>query len=181
MENPCENHEDPTEYDWNEDVTHLMETLEDAMKALDTLWRLAEPLLARNATRNLTQTVRWSYYQVFDALRHSIGWLAAMPKRASDGTSVWAEDLPPAVTNDVEEPDALEESEARGAVERGRWQERRAEHQNDDLGGIRVRNGDTVSRAETPQEAKARKARNEEARLAKLRKPPRSRKKASKR
>lgn len=180
MADVCDNPKDPTEYEWD-DIEHLTETLNGGLAALDALWRLAEPLLARSATRNTGQTARWSYYQVFDALKHSVGWLQRMPVRASDGTSVWAEDPPPAVTNDVEEPDALEESEARGAMERGRWQERRAEHQNDDLGGIRVRNGDTVSRAETPQEAKARKARNEEARLAKLRKPPRSRKKASKR
>lgn len=175
--------EDPTEYDWNEDVQHLLETLEDAQKALDALWRLAEPPLARNATRNLTQTARWSYYQVFDALRHSTGWLRAMPRRASDGTSVWEDSPEPAVTNDVRRSDALEESKARGAMERRRREERDPEHEDDDLAGTRLRvgNGDTVCRTETPEEAKARKARAEEKRLANLRKPPRSRKASKKR
>lgn len=168
--------DDPTEYNWNEDIEHLLETLEDALKALDAMWRLAEPPLARNATRNLTQTARWSYLRVFDGLRHSVGWLRAMPRRASDGTSVWDEE--PADTNEALDPedldDGLEEPEARGELEHRRRQERGAEHQDDGVEGRRgvfVTNGDTVGRKETPEEARARKARAEERRLANLRKP----------
>lgn len=182
----CDKEEHPTEYDWTEDVDHVSECLTDAQNALDALWRLVEPLLARSATRNTGATAKWSYYQVFDALKHSVGWLQAMPRRASDGTSVWLEDQPPAVTNEVRGSDGLEgNEESHDAEPRGR-EERDSRSDHVDAwprgkGPIKVRAGDTVSRQETPEQARTRKARDEERRLAKLRTPPRRRKATKKR
>lgn len=114
---------------YEDDRTHLLEVIENALRALGALWRLAEPLLARNATRNLMGTIRWSYWQVSDGLEHSKEWLHSMPAFASDGTRVW-EESPPAVTNEVRTPnDALEGREAntdrvrRSGEERDRLQD----------------------------------------------------------
>lgn len=166
---------DPTEYSSDEEAyldpaAHLLEVLTDGRSALMALWQVAEPLLRRSATRNLMQTASWSYWRVCDALDHSCAWTRAELLRASDGTRV-LEESPPAVTNEVEATDGVEESEARRTVERGSRQERRAEHEDHGLGGIFVTSGSTLGRRETPEEAKARKAKTEAARLANLRKP----------
>lgn len=106
-----------------DDREHLLEVLQRAQQALDALWRLAEPSLSRNATRNLFGTISWSYWQVCDALTHSVGWLQAMPQRASDGTSVWHEE-PPAVTNEVRPHDEVARRETNADGVSGGRQER---------------------------------------------------------
>lgn len=85
-----------------DDRTHLLEVLEGVESDLVVFWQVAAELLRRNANGELAKALSSNFLRACDGVKHSVGWLQAMPLRADDGTSVW-EPLPEAaVTNEPE-------------------------------------------------------------------------------
>lgn len=173
---------DEQENETEDDVQHLTEVIEQACLDLDTLWRLAEPVIARTAEGNLHRAISSNYYRVCDALRHSNEWLQRMPRSASDGTSVWEPE--PAVTNEAEAPNDQVDGRAPSDARISRGGEER-DIVRDPPGTLRFTDEDGVSHLalrETPEEAsrrrKAQEKRQEAKRLADLRrrKAPRRKK-----
>lgn len=87
----------------------LYQVLVESINQAETFWTLAEPLLRRNATRNLMAGLSSNWYRVYDGLRHSVGLISDAALVSSDGTLVWPEDPETAVTNESRGSDGQSE------------------------------------------------------------------------